>query len=219
MKPEVEGGTPTGAEPQITLAGDWRIEHSEKSGRAVHLMTDEVVTLWKPREGCQKYNLTGRIISLVGTRLTTHVDEIGECTPAAGGNRFVTLDLSKKGPDKALKITDVFPADAVKDELANNSWLTNARSKPQLFSCLYSEDDLVSDHFAFHSIDGDSVKVRIGFGHGCPSHLGTYTQLDLQLKAPGKLRAEIEAADKKHLLARHLQPSLGPAPAPPETKE
>ena len=130
------------------------------------------------------------------------------CSPAVSGTSFQTLDLSRSGPDKSLPITALFDKAEIDGQLAKNSWLTNARSKPEIFKCIFKEADLFEDHFSFHALKEDKGQVRIGVGHGCEKQVGIFTQLDVDLKSKKDLSESLKIAEDQRLLGKFLQKIL-----------
>lgn len=208
-KPDVEGGQPTSETPQTLKVGPWSIVHSHKEGIATHAATRERVSLWRadPRD-CVDYKLEGRLVSVVGAVVSFDLRESGRCTPPAAGTAFHTLDLARPGPQKASPLSEHFDEAEIKAALDGHPWLTNARSRADLFKCIYKEADLTGDHFAFHAIKAGKVVVRIGVGHGCEAQLGLFTQLDIELTpSPDQLKA-LESAQELKTLSQHLHSIL-----------
>lgn len=215
LKAAVEGGAPTGAEAATVKVGPWTLSHSLAEGKAVHGESKEELVLWRqdPR-GCQGYEAEGQLISVVGSVVSFQFKELGKsCQGAAvAGQEFRTVDLSKAGADKGLSLTDVFDAAEVKAAFDGNGWLKQARTKPQIFKCLYKEEDLTGAHFAFLAMEGEKVKVRVGVGHGCEDRAGIFTQFDLSLTPPAGKKSELEAAVAAKTLGQHLHKTAAGRP-------
>ncbi len=202
---EKEGGKHTTDTAQTLTVGDWTLTYALDKGRAVNNKTKAEVELWKkdPRD-CDKYAFEGKLISVVGTVVTFDVRETGTCPlKPAMGQAFHTVDLTAKG-DRAVALAGFFKADEVKAAFDAHPWLQNARKKPQIFKCIYKEADLGGAHFAFHGLEDGKALVRVGVGHGCDSHTGIFTQLDLKLTPDAKLLAQLQAADKAKTLGQYL---------------
>lgn len=214
MGAETPGGSPTTAAAQTVTAGDWTIEHAHARGVARNAKTGKTVDVWAARTDCTEYNFEGSLASVVGSVMSYRIDERGTCPGAPSrGNGFHTLDLATGKP---ASLVTLFDAKEVAAALDGDSWLTNARSKPGIFKCLYNEADLTSDHFAFQRLTPDRVVVRLGLGHGCDTHKGIFTQLDLTLTPTAKMRAEAETAQKAGTLGEHLLLTLVAPPPKPE---
>lgn len=211
----VTGGAPTTATPQTMKVGDWTLEHSFAAGKATR--GAETITLWKTRVGCTQYEMKGSLASVVGTVVSWRFEERGTCPDSPTlGHGIRTVDLARPAGKRAVLITELFDVAEIDAGLAADAWLVNARSKPGIFKCLYKEEDLKRDHFAFQRLSGDRVVVRIGLGHGCESNKGIFTQLDLTLGAKPALMAQIRAAEQAKTLGDHLFLTLA---APPKKSE
>jgi hypothetical protein len=199
---EVEGGSPTTDAAQTLALGEWSIAHRFSSGVATHTKSGRTVPLWAARGDCTGYSFEAGLGSVVGTRVTYKFSERGTCPGAPSrGDGFETVDIATGKP---VMLTSLFDTAEIDAALNGDSWLTNARAKPGIFKCLYREDALKTNHFAFQSVSSGRVVVRLGLGHGCDSHKGLFTQIDLTLTPKPAVLAEVEAAKARGTLGEHL---------------
>lgn len=193
------------AKPEVIHTADWTITTGSLEGVAVHKRTKEKIVLYQQmdegeRKECTDYAFSGRVVSVVGTFVSVEIQESGYCGGAHPfeWHGFSTKDLARGG--HRVHLTEIFDKYELEDALKKDTWLIKARANPDEFACVYSEESLTTEHFAFHHMKDNKVAVRLGLPHGCEVARGSFTQLGVYLTPTEWLTKRLEAAEKAKLL-------------------
>lgn len=170
-----------------------------------------------------------RILSAVGPFLSLEQQDDCDCGGAhpSSSKRFRAFDLSKSSPGHAspAKLTDIFPEQDILGALRNDKLVAEAlkvgegpapASLAELVGALqfksvqvkecsyYFGPDLLSN-FAFYSVEGNNVAVRISLSQAAEVCRGQMTQLGILLPIPESMKAAIAAAvaAKSGLVMQH----------------
>jgi len=152
-----------------------------------------------------RYEGTERIVSVVGTFVTTLIDYGGYCGGAHPFQRrsFDTVDLANDG--KSVTLAAIFGSGA-QAAIVRHRRLKAAMSDEE---ASVPGEPWSSPHFAFNAVDGEFVVVRLGLPHAVEVSAGTFGAFDIRLPIPASLRNALLRADK----AGTLLPGLAPAEA------
>jgi len=201
---------------------------ASKAGRTVALYAFS-----KPERGCGG-EFSGRVLSIVGSLVSTEVVESGYCEGAAhpyGGTLWRTVDLARGGAE--VRLDELYPAATLTPVLLNDSAIRrmrifatmddappdelprdDGRTLPplsfdelralEIVTCKGSLSDLGNSAFAFLGVRGDKALVRVGL----PSHWGMcrsmFTQLGLELPLPAGWETALRSAGKEGRLMDRL---------------
>jgi len=201
---------------------------ASKGGRTVALYA-----FAKPERGCTE-EFSGRVLSIVGTLVSTEVVVSGDCKGAAhpyGSTAWRTVDLARGGTE--VRLDELYPAATLTPVLLNDSVIRrmrilstmedgpadelprdDGRTLPPLsldelralevVTCKGSPAELGNSAFAFLGVRGDKALVRVGL----PSSWGfcryEFTQLGLELPLPAGWETALRSAGKEGRLMDRL---------------
>ena len=121
--------------------------------------------------------------------------------------------------DTCIRLQDLFEEKKIIKALVRDTFIQKyfiSDHTPSTLDQLFSNLDGACDyyfsleslsHFAFHHIDRNHVAVRIGISYGCEVMRGNFSQLEIHLPIPKKLRKLFKKANKNHTLMKDLSDS------------
>lgn len=184
-------------------AGEWTLQVTPAEGKATNPQ-GKLRHLWSPpkrEKGCDE-QLTGRILSIVGTYVSFETQGGGYCEGAAhpyAFSQYSALDLATGRP---LSLYKLFTRKQVDAAVAADPFLKREQSDPDA-GCKFTLTGLDTS-FAFLDVAGTKVAVRVGLGHGCEAMRGRLTQLGLLLTPKPDLWAKVLEARKAGTLMNKL---------------
>ncbi len=200
------------AEKKRTVHTENKCSISWTSQKAEASCASGTVTLYAPErvKGC-KSDLKATVLSVVGSLVSVARSEGGMCAGAAhpySFRLFEVYDLSNVKGKKAPKVSlyRYFDQAEVQRAIAADPYITKSKSDPDA-ECKYTLTG-AEKSFAFHSLQGDQVWVRLGLSHGYEVCRGELTQIAVLLTPKSKeLLAELKKAAADGRLMNQLAPN------------
>lgn len=209
---------PASAQSGFVESDGWQISWDDSRGTAQRSTPPSAnVVLYQqpvPSEDCDYNELTGRVLSVVGSLVSFETSSGWYCQGTAHGGavaRFSTVDLETGA---AVNIRSLVPETAIVAALKQDGLVNEAldgRDPEDLRSLIGQADGgcavsflLLATSFAFYELRGDKVAVRFGLGHGCEVMRGALNEIEIELPFPGGL--DVEEADTRGHLMNNLAP-------------
>lgn len=205
----------------------WTIAWTSDVGTARAPGTDPWTLFERPADEpeCER-EFSGRVLSLVGTVVSSFVSNSEFCAHAAHPSEdrtFTAVDLSKvarKESDPKSSLFEWFDRSQVVHALATDPYLAKFRTNPSLSdedalkALGGSECEFTTDGYetawAVYDAQGDQVSVRVGLPYGCGAARGRITQIGLVLTPRRDFRAKVQAARHDGLLMSQLAADFRP---------
>lgn len=218
---------PSAAAPRSVKSEGWTVTWQDSSARARGPKGQKIALYTRPKQSCSE--LTGTVVSVVGTFVSTYSAIHEYCSPKAAhpGHRtsFEVVDLARGG--QKVSLTEIFSEAELLSGLLGDPFIREslkgreesgktATSLEELYAQLFGECDFYLGEstltsFAFYELKGNKVAVRIGMSHSCEAARGEFTQLGVYLPVPNWLLPKLKTAQRAGTLMQtlKLQPGLG----------